>query len=163
MYFLLTQPILGTWHILSHSILSTILRCWNYYSHFKDEKPMSRNQHAEDCLIRKWKSQNWNKTILFFSFLSDTTLFISRQRFCKHLTGGYKVNNLKNHVGLSVVYVCEVHVLKCLSEHDTWICSMLEFCDVSEFAEVRIDVKGKHSKITLWIHFFLYGLLISFF
>ena len=42
--------------------------------------------------------------------------------------------NLKK-IGLSSS-AGEVHVLKCFSEHDTWTRSMLEFCDVSRFADM---------------------------
>lgn len=68
LYLLLTQSVFGTWHILCHLILSTILGSWNYYSHSKDEKLMARNQHAQGCLIKKWQSKNSNKTILFLFF-----------------------------------------------------------------------------------------------
>lgn len=68
---------------------------------------MARNQHAQDHLIRKWQSQNSNKTILLFAFVNDTTflLLFSRQKFLASQEAT-KLIIFKNQIVLSVVYVC---------------------------------------------------------
>lgn len=70
-------------HIISFNSLHSPEMLGFFSSHFKDEKLMARNQHAQDHLIRKWQSQNSNKTILLFAFVNDTTflLLFSRQKF----------------------------------------------------------------------------------
>lgn len=162
LYLLLTQPVFGTGHTLSHSILSTVWRCWDF-SHFKDEKLMARNQHAQDHLIREWQSRNSNKIILLFFFFCKgyyVVVVFSRPKFLQIPHTRYQANHLKkSDCFICGVCVCEVHVLKCLSEYDNfWKCSMLEFCDVSKFAEVwGQTLKGNIPK-SHWNCFFLYGL-----